>query len=163
MNREEPVAGGLSADQNVGYREPKQKHISPKEKKMTQEIRYMTITVENCKNIIEGMNGDHNEAPVHDRARENVQWKDNQYQMRQKTGDQTNQGRSSKAGVLGEHQCPVCQGKALKDGMAIGECNVKEDTSDPRSEKGGIDEVKLSDVAAHGETASRRSDARMEV
>ena len=52
--------------------------------------------LENCKNIIEGMNEDHDEALHIDRVRENVQRKHNQYQMWQKTGDKKKQGRSSK-------------------------------------------------------------------
>ena len=84
----------------------------------------------------------------------------------------------------------MCRGKALKDGMTIGEDTttemtlrlqgglksdesmtsagiaedrqVKRKSSEPFSEINGFDEVKLSDVTAHIESASRRSDARIE-
>ena len=65
-NKQRRASGGLGANQNVGPREPKQKLISPKKKKKMsvefQEIRDKTMMVENCKNIIEGINEDHDET-----------------------------------------------------------------------------------------------------
>ena len=50
------ASGGLSANQNVGYREPEQKKVSPKEKKMnvaSSRRSATSITVEFfCKNTI---------------------------------------------------------------------------------------------------------------
>ena len=63
------ASSGPSANQNVGYREPRPKKlINPKEKKMSderhefEEIRYRTITMEHCKNIVTGMNEDQDEV-----------------------------------------------------------------------------------------------------
>ena len=95
-----------------------------------EEIRYKTITVENCKNIIAGMNGDLDEVlnmTVHVRTfnGKTISIKCGRRQEAKKIKAEVERKTKSPK----EQQHLVCQGIALKEGTTIRDCNIKQYTT----------------------------------
>ena len=164
--------GGLSANQNVGSKEPKQVH-QPKGKGDEHyeflEIRYKTITVELCKDTTAGMNVDHDEVfymtvfvKMFNGRTISIK------RCRKQEAKQINEEVGRKTQIPKEQQYLAFQGKFLKDGKTIGDCNVQEYTTIEmilRMQGGTKNEESMTSagIAGHRQVKRKSSDPCSEI